>query len=502
MNYYAIGIGGTGAKCVEALIHFSAAGLMPEGKLYVLFVDPDESNGNLDRAKITLQQYITCKRLKFGKTDFLKTMIVAGKPNVWSPFENETQPSLANFFRYNALKQNNKAAAYLFDVLYSPSEKETTLEKGFRGHPSIGAAVMAETVKLGQGEPWQTFRDMIMQDIKGGTGAKIFLFGSIFGGTGASGFPTIASLIRKELQDLQPGEQHQLENLKLGGALVLPYFSFIPESQNVEMKAKSEDFLINTQGGLKYYFQKSRTNMYDAIYLFGDESQSPVSTTSLGGNTQKNEPHFIELYAALSALDFFLKENLQNYHLTARNNKNQLDWGDLPDAYGGNTVKHKIGQLTRLAFAYLSVYYPVLEDIRTKGKGYRAPWFIDFFKRENISLDDAATQTSLVNVKNYCENFLLWLANVHTSVKDEKINLINYNAFAHVVKDDGKDKVELLPVFNLKAFANLILPLGEEKPNELSRLWERMCSARVRDTNAVGIGRFIHALSCECGLIY
>ncbi|MFA4827828.1 MAG: tubulin-like doman-containing protein [Thermodesulfovibrionales bacterium] len=498
MNHYAIGIGGTGAKCIEALIHLSAAGLMPKGELYVLFVDPDKGNGNIDRAAITLQRYIDLKRIQLGAVDFLKTNISEAKPNVWSPFENEAQPTLDKFFQYNELRESNKAATHLFDVLYSPSEKATTLEKGFRGHPSIGAAVMAETVRLGQGEPWGTFRNRIIQDIRGGTGARIFLFGSIFGGTGASGFPTIATLIRKELAELQQNNQNvpQQENMKLGGMLAMPYFSFLYESQDTEMKAKSENFLINTHTGLKYYYHKTYSNIYDAIYSCGDETQSLVSTASLGGNTQKNEPHFVELYAALSAITFFSEKDPSGFNLIARKQLNQLDWIDLPDGKVGTAIKQKIGQLTRFAFSYLSVYYPMLKAIRENERAYRAPWFIDFFARENISLNN--TQTSLDDLKAFCEDFLLWVANLHNSAKEEKINLINWNAFAHVVKEkDGKEKVKLLPSFRLKDFGNLILPSGKEKPNELSRLWEMVCDSKVRDSNSVGIGKFIHALYRE-----
>ena len=50
MGYYAIGVGGTGAKCLESLIHLSAAGMMPKSdELHVLFVDPDTSNGSRAR---------------------------------------------------------------------------------------------------------------------------------------------------------------------------------------------------------------------------------------------------------------------------------------------------------------------------------------------------------------------------------------------------------------------------------------------------------------------
>jgi hypothetical protein len=58
MSDYVISIGGSGAKCVEAILHMSAAGLMPEGELNVIFVDPDISNGNLQRAQNILQLYL------------------------------------------------------------------------------------------------------------------------------------------------------------------------------------------------------------------------------------------------------------------------------------------------------------------------------------------------------------------------------------------------------------------------------------------------------------
>ena len=57
--------------------------------------------------------------------------------------------------------------------------------------------------------------------IKQGHEVRIFLVSSIFGGQGASGFPSIARLIRKILE--QKGIQ---EGVYIGGALMLPYFKF------------------------------------------------------------------------------------------------------------------------------------------------------------------------------------------------------------------------------------------------------------------------------------
>ena len=50
MSIYVIGIGGTGAKCIEGIIQIASIGLFGEETLNLLFVDADETNGNLSRA--------------------------------------------------------------------------------------------------------------------------------------------------------------------------------------------------------------------------------------------------------------------------------------------------------------------------------------------------------------------------------------------------------------------------------------------------------------------
>ena len=107
MAYYAIGIGGTGAKCIESLIHLCAAGLMPEPareqakELHVMFVDPDQGNGTLDRAQRVLQEYSTCRRVAAGGIDLFKTPVTVAVPDVWSPFAQETDPKLEDFYEHN-----------------------------------------------------------------------------------------------------------------------------------------------------------------------------------------------------------------------------------------------------------------------------------------------------------------------------------------------------------------------------------------------------------------
>lgn len=480
MSYYAIGIGGTGAKCLESLIHLAAAGMMPDGDLHLLFVDPDTSNGSRARVEETLAHYEACKKqFDLGQTDLLKTKIDPANPILWTPFK-ETNPSLNRFFQYEIFRDS--AAGKLFDVLYSRSEKEITLEEGFRGHPSIGSAVMAKTVDLEEDEIWSTFRKKISSD---DGGAKVFLAGSIFGGTGASGFPTIAQIVKKEL------------NVKLGGALLLPYFKFSDDTDDGELKAKSDEFLMNTQTALKHYHIWNQTGIYDAVYLFGDESRTDVES-ALGGPEQRNAPHFIELYAALAATDFFGK-NFDGrlgsqYFMTAREQRDQLKWTDLPDNNNGDTVRSRIGQLARFAFAYLSVYNPALEKIDDHtGDAYRAPWYVDFFERRKIAID----RSSLSNIEKYCKDFLRWLANIQGNCSDSvAIKLIDYSAYAEK-KSDGS--LELKPRENFSNdLSHLIQSQTEAASNVLDKVWERMCNSRNKGRDAQGIGKFIRALYDNC----
>jgi len=497
MSYYVIGIGGTGAKCVESFIHLCAAGLMPDNKsLFALFVDPDGSNGSLKRAETLLQNYYDCKQLQLGASNLFKTSLRIAHPDVWSPLQDKPQ-RLDQFFNYDTLHQNG--AAHLFDVLYSRKEKETSLEYGFRGHPSIGAAVMAAAVKLGAEEPWASLRDQIGLDVRGGEGAKVILFGSIFGGTGAAGVPTISRLVSNEFSpQLRP------DRFKLGSILMLPYFSFDPVRQE-RLRVDAENFLLSTQTALTYYHHQDELKVCNAVYLLGNENLKPMRASSIGGQEQENEPHLLEMYAALAALHFFSNDNVNGYPHIAREKIDQTLWSDLPYDSGFAELKQKINQLARFSFAYLSSYYPMLKSINDSGGEYRAPWYINLFKRKKVDLKSSMEQ-ELKQLKSYCESFLLWLANIEQSQTGDNIDagghLINYNAFAETVPDEnGKSSVRLRDIskFKREAFGNLLLPITKEYPLALNKLWEKMSDERGKYMNAEGVGIFAHALYEACG---
>jgi hypothetical protein len=436
MSLYLIGIGGTGAKFIEAVIHLAAAGLLPEETIRVLFVDPDEANGNLDRARRTLDTYRSCFNLitQSGKGErddpkacpWMKTPIESFTPNIWSPLGNRDNRTLASLFNYNNYTQD-APMRHLFDVLYTERERETSLDVGFRGRPAIGAAVMSKLNLDGTAldeEPWITLFNQIKSP--GERQTTIFLCGSAFGGTGASGFPTLGQLIHNQLE--RDGYRN---NVKLGGALLLPYFEFpIPSEFNNsdEIYARPEQFLLNTEAALRYYRTEAQ-GAFNTIYLLGNQSLSSVEKFSLGRGDQRNEPHFIELYAALALRHFIGHQSTQmgEAAVMSRASERLITWTDLPPG-----VKEPLVTTTRFAVtwtAHMLERFDRARNVSFEQFPVEAPWSIDFFhhRRARRDLPDFVTELDKVpTITAWCESYLRWLSSIHTSAgNDMQVQLFN-----------------------------------------------------------------------------
>lgn len=455
MTLYVIGIGGTGAKCIEAIIQLASVGLFDEQPLRILFVDADETNGNLERARISLNTYQKCHQLLLGEKQqcpWMKTPIES--LGLWSPFGNQsTNKNLDSFFNYNSLKQNYQALGNLFEVLYTKEERDATLDVGFRGRPAIGSAIMSQVDgdSLEQ-EPWGTMLNQIQADVGSGKSAQIFLCGSIFGGTGASGLPTIGRILANKLRTL-----HVRDRVKIGCLFVLPYFGFSPsQNENYDgVYARSELFLLNTEAALRYYVTQAQQT-FDIVYLLGNQNFSQVNF-SIGKNTQRNAPHFIELYAGLAARQFLLNTPSERgtVVLMSRKQAGRLTWGDIPEQ---SEVKPKLVNATRFAYAWLANIAPELANAKKMGvdifqKG--APWFTKFFRprqglmgnmftskgEELPDFNDLKEEEVIKVVTNWCKDFLRWMYELHQGEGDN-IELFRSSAFANL---EGQLKEEDLP---------------------------------------------------------
>ncbi len=485
MGYYIIGIGGSGAKCTEALIHTLAA-FPVEQPVSILLVDPDTANGNLARTVQTLDAYVAARSGVLGEQALLKSFLKPTDPRVWTPFTDEPRPVFRDLFQYEFLSRRHPVAAGLMDVLYSEQEKTAKLDKGFLGHPSIGAAVLADSADLISEHPWKELCNTMRNDPQ----AKVFLFGSIFGGTGASGLPTLARLLTDHLQDRR-------EQFTIGSTLLLPYFSFPPADDRSQLQARSEEFVLRSQAALGYYQDKldaDERSIYDAVYVLGSNVSSPLGNNSLGSTSQRNPAHYVELYAATAALHFFgLQSTSQpRTFLTARANTNLLTWDSLPNGFA---LRDHFANLARFAYAYLGYFYPRLrEQLKTPGfLSKNTSWFINIFERGQAKNNYGEP---LEHLADYCMRFLTWLDALHRT--NDGLTVGYFDTSTYVVAQNAVT----FPSGASTGFQRLY-PIADRR---LSRTFEELSNAmdhqnpRSLSGNS-DFGRFAGSLYRECRAI-
>ena len=88
------------------------------------------------------------------------------------------------FIEYSSLSTENKA---MMSMLFSEKNLAAQMQVGFKGNPNIGSVVLNQIVSSPQ---FIEFANSFEQ------GDKIFIISSIFGGTGASGFPLLLKTLR------------------------------------------------------------------------------------------------------------------------------------------------------------------------------------------------------------------------------------------------------------------------------------------------------------------
>jgi Tubulin like len=448
MSMYIFAIGGTGAKCAEAIVHGAAAGWFfkpeqPDEKIKIFFIDPDDANGNVARARDTLLDYQRCRKLlkldMDNETSWMRTEIES--TDIWSPFAKQVNKTLNHFFDYASYAKTSVGS--IFELLYSEAERLDDLKEGFHGRPAVGSAVFSQVNLSEVNDPfWQKILGELEAEKQ--NEPTIFLCGSIFGGTGASGFPTLAKLIYKELKN-------RGISFRLGGVLMLPYFTFEipPEQDRSEIFAKPNEFLQNTEIALEYYLEQAKST-FNTIYLLGDgvAQKQVLGKFSKGQANQVNLPHFLEMYGALAARHFWLygSNDMGQVGLMTTKKPNYISWNDLPKDFPSSMeiklnldVAKSLINLTRFAFSWHSGLDPMLKNsismgARTFHPG--APWFELFFdpdKRifnpQNMPrIEDSSEQEMVKALNNWCERYLKWISHITYSSSD-RLKLFNVQYF-------------------------------------------------------------------------
>lgn len=495
MSYYLIGIGGTGAKCLEAFVNLSGAGLLKDSQpVKMIFVDADVSCGNLQRTQKTVDLYTKAKKIGFSDIGLLKNTIEAFDP--WSPVPENCSDLDDVFSRVSLInKKDNKALGLLYDTLFTEQERTTPLDKGFRGHPAIGAAVMSQAMETQQNEQWQKLE----QEINNDKDAKVFLFASVFGGTGAAGFPTIAKILKNHLKKDEEGNSIA----KFGGALVLPYFQFppAPTSEEQEMQAKVSDFILNTKSALDYYNKSGVIgDVFDSLYLVGDNDLTSMKEFSLGSNSQKNDAHFIEIYAAFAAFDFFNKSEFDKAStwMIARGDDTEetidkITWDDFPNVCISGNTKDKLSAFVKFLYVYKNCILPSLEKCsRDEDVKKTIAWYKDLVEKDGkINVyNDRNIMNAFTALGDYAEAVFEWWKQIISGNDRRKVELLNKQIWT--TEDWNKSKLDVYQV---------VLPIKERQDKlTYTVFWQELCdyTKKARNNNNSGAEILMHAVYELC----
>ncbi|MEY4925829.1 MAG: hypothetical protein RI894_265, partial [Bacteroidota bacterium] len=231
---FIFGIGGTGSRIIKALTMLMASGIeVPNtSEIVPIIIDPDAQNGDMTRTVEILNDYQKIyDAIEHTQNGFFKTKITtlkklaeqSGTANVAlaETFQYNINGTKEGRFRefidYSLLDETNKA---LVDLLYPEHLLNLSLDEGFKGNPNIGAVVLNQ---FKYSNELKQFANLFQ------TGDRIFIISSIFGGTGAAGFP----LLLKNLRNADATElaNHKLiQDAPIGAVTVMPYFGVEPKA--------------------------------------------------------------------------------------------------------------------------------------------------------------------------------------------------------------------------------------------------------------------------------
>ena len=288
---YVFAIGGTGSRVLRSLTMLAATGVeIKANEIVPVIIDPDASNADLTRTVTLMNRYSTIRKgIDFydkNETLFFRTEISQAVQNYTLHIKDTEDRRFDQFIEYSSLSTENKA---MMSMLFSEKNLASQMQVGFKGNPNIGSVVLNQIVSSPQ---FTEFANSFEQ------GDKIFIISSIFGGTGASGFP----LLLKTLRDPNASfPNHSIINsAQIGAVTILPYFKLQPSE---ESEIDSSTFISKARSALAYYETNVVGNQsINALYYLADAGD--IYENNDGGCQQQNPAHIIELVAASAAVTF------------------------------------------------------------------------------------------------------------------------------------------------------------------------------------------------------
>jgi hypothetical protein len=435
---YVFAIGGTGSRVLKSLSFLLASGVKSNFSTIIpIIIDPDAANGDLTRTIDILKTYQKIRKelphIDGVDESFYKSEI----RDISQNFKLNIQSSdkkFKEYIDYSSLDQNNQA---LTSMLFSEANLESKMDVGFKGNPNIGSVVLNQFQNSGD---YLDFQSTFEQ------GDKIFIISSIFGGTGAAGFP----LLLKNLRSAKDGSPNHalLKSCPIGAISVLPYFGVKPsENSNIDKST----FISKTKAALNYYEHNVTNGSINNMYYVGDNISKDYENIE-GNSGQKNDAHFIELISALAILDFANKSDYSESivkEFGIEREADSLNFNDLADITKRNIFK-PLSQ-----YFYFNLFISnELKKTHNLNYGRIAPIIDDAFFTSDF-------YNSLSKFNSYFDEWLKELKNNRRGFHPFELNPTTNEIFNYI-NDIAPRKDKL---FGSKNYERFVVELNKVKPS-------------------------------------
>lgn len=394
---YIIPVGGSGIRIMKSIVNLCVTGCFGrDNKFKVMCVDSDDTNGNVKELSDLIGRY---KKVGGGMFPEIELNVIKGEEkSVWSPLSGDEKDKHSSMSEMIGQSSMSDDARNIFRILYTEPERDKVLEGGFYGHTSIGSYFMAQEV-VKDGNFTKVWKDFFNISGDGTKGANVFLIGSVFGGTGASGVPTIAKLIKE-----------QIPEINMGAMLVMPYFSPRREndddiSENLGIDGNSFD--AKTKTALKFYNEQNFKKIFNYMYFIG-ENKDNINFVSYhdSGDKQKNKATVMEVFAATALLDFLNspeQDGDDKKEMSVKFFWKEFDEGESAAITGkildmaGKEIFKSVFDFLRFSVLYTKYLFPCIEQNFPK-------WVFKYRTEENMK-DYAA-------LNEVCKEYIMWIKDV------------------------------------------------------------------------------------------
>lgn len=453
---FVIGIGGTGMRCLESFVHLCAIGMFDDTEVNMLALDTDKDNGNFTRLKNLKEAYLNSKGI--GKTHTaLKDTFFSANINYFefSP-DYSKKTTFEQLFDYDDTKDSRPDEAAVADLLFTNNAKTFDLKHGYRAQTHLGSMLMYHSIlqDIKSENTNSDLRRFIQRLIDASAGnPRVFILGSVFGGTGASSIPIIPKAIRDAAKIMSQATDIE-KNAYFGATLLTAYFSFAAPTDDEIAKQKiiatSDKFALNSQAAMMFYeADETVKKTYQRLYMMGtsDINWQPSKVkdkTITGGDEQENDSHYIELLAAFAAWHFFNSQEdgtidkLQG--LKDLKNKQQLEYVYRTFSDDGKIqFADFVDETNKVSFAKNLGLFTAMTLLENNYRFFEAAQAGEL-KVNNIEGYEDIDKSEIDNLKKYFKLYHFyfengkvkngWLRQVHNSANGGDKFLLNSDLFA------------------------------------------------------------------------